>query len=175
MIRHRESLLAVVLVLSVSSVAVLSDAKPGKPRSPWNIGKAGAAPYDPHTTPSDYKENWRGQFHFSPKNEWMNDINALIYHNGVYHMIYQWGQRKRHGGYATSTDLVHWDDRGVALVPQDTFLPADAVQNVSGAEVYSGSGVLVSGETAKKITGSTKPALVAVYTGTKVGTCLAWR
>lgn len=139
---------------------------------PNNIGEAGTAPYIPFPRP--YQEDWRPQFHFSPRVEWMNDINALIYQDGVYHMIYQWGKAIRHGGYATSTDLVHWEDKGVALVPQGTFLPADAVRNVSGHQVYSGSGVLVSGETARRITGSAKPALVAFYTGTKVGTCIAW-
>jgi levanase/fructan beta-fructosidase len=132
------------------------------------------AGYDPHPEGINYSEDYRGQYHFSPKSEWMNDINALIYLDGTYHMIYQWGDAIRHGGYATSPDLLHWTDQGVALIPQDTFLPEDAVRNVSGSQVYSGSGVLVSGETAEKITGSTKEAMVAIYTGTESGTCLAW-
>ena len=131
------------------------------------------AQYDPHPKNVTYTENFRGQFHFSPKSEWMNDINALMYHDGKYHMIYQWGKRIRHGGYATSKDLVHWTDEGVALIPQKTFLPAET-RNVSGDQVYSGSGVVVSGETAEKITGSKKEAMVAIYTGTACGTCLAW-
>jgi len=130
--------------------------------------------YDPHPKGIDYSENFRGQFHFSPKSEWMNDINALMYLDGTYHMIYQWGERIRHGGHATSPDLLHWTDQGVALVPQKSFLPKEAKRNVSGAQVYSGSGVVVSGQTAKTITGSPKPAMVAIYTGTEVGTCLAW-
>jgi fructan beta-fructosidase len=130
--------------------------------------------YDPHPKGIDYSENYRGQYHFSPKSEWMNDINALMYVDGTYHMLYQWGKKIRHGGYATSSDLLYWTDRGVALIPQESFLPPAAQRNVSGAQVYSGSGVVVSGETARKITGSSKEAMVAVYTGTKVGTCLAW-
>ena len=130
--------------------------------------------YDPHPKGIDYSENYRGQYHFSPKSEWMNDINALMYHDGKYHMIYQWGKKIRHGGYATSPDLLHWTDQGVALIPQRSFLPKEAKRNVSGAHVYSGSGVVVSGETARKITGSTKEAMVAIYTGTGSGTCLAW-
>jgi len=133
-----------------------------------------AEPHMPHRNNTDYTEDFRPQFHFSPKSEWMNDINALIYQDGVYHMIYQWGRAVRHGGYATSTDLLHWDDKGVALVPQGTFLPKGVPRNVSGQAVYSGSGVLVDGEVAKGITGSTKPAMVTHYTGTKVGTCIAW-
>jgi len=132
------------------------------------------AQFDPHPEGIDYTENFRGQFHFSPASEWMNDVNGLMYHDGKYHMIYQWGKKIRHGGYATSEDLLHWKDEGVALIPQDSFLPKEAVRNVSGSQVYSGSGVVVAGDVAEKITGSPKEAMVAVYTGTKCGTCLAW-
>ena len=132
------------------------------------------AQYYPHHDNIDYMEKYRGQYHFSPKSEWMNDINGLVYQGGKYHMIYQWGKAIRHGGYATSHDLLHWNEDGVALIPQKSFLPSDAVRNVSGDQVYSGSAVVVSGQMAKEITGSTKEAIVAIYTGTAVGTCLAW-
>jgi len=72
------------------------------------------AQYYPHSDEIDYLEKYRGQFHFSPKSEWMNDINGLVYQGGKYHMIYQWGKKIRHGGYATSQDLLHWKDEGVA-------------------------------------------------------------
>ncbi|HLU94454.1 MAG TPA: glycoside hydrolase family 32 protein, partial [Membranihabitans sp.] len=104
----------------------------------------------------------------------MNDINGLVYQGGKYHMIYQWGKSIRHGGYATSTDLVHWQDEGVALIPQDSYLPREAERNVSGNQVFSGSAVVVSGEMSERITGSKEEAIVVVYTGTGVGTCLAW-
>lgn len=130
------------------------------------------AQYNPHD--KDYTENFRGQYHFSPKTEWMNDINGLVYQGGKYHMIYQWGRSVRHGGYATSTDLVHWKDEGVALIPQSSFLPKHVERNVSGNQVFSGSAVVVSGETSEIITGTKDEAIVAIYTGTGVGTCLAW-
>jgi fructan beta-fructosidase len=132
------------------------------------------AQYYPHNDSTDYKENYRGQYHFSPQSEWMNDVNGLVYQGGKYHMIYQWGRKIRHGGYATSSDLLHWEDKGVALIPQNSFLPAEAKRNVEGDQVFSGSAVVVSGETAKKITGSENEAIIAVYTGTLKGTCLAW-
>lgn len=131
------------------------------------------AQFNPHLH-KDYSQNFRGQFHFSPRTGWMNDINGLVYQGGKYHMIYQWGEQVRHGGYATSTDLIHWKDEGVALIPQKSDLPGSAVRNVSGHEVFSGSAVVVSGEASKLITGTTKEAIVAIYTGTGVGTCLAW-
>ncbi len=132
------------------------------------------AQYKPELNEINYTENFRGQYHFSPKSGWMNDINGLVYQGGKYHMIYQWGESVRHGGYATSTDLLRWKDEGVALIPQKSFLPSEAIRNVSGEHVFSGSAVVVSGEMSKKITGSTDEALIAVYTGTGVGTCLAW-
>lgn len=132
------------------------------------------AQYKPQSTGVDYTENFRGQYHFSPKTGWMNDINGLVYQGGKYHMIYQWGERVRHGGYATSTDLLHWKDEGVALIPQKSDLPLEAIRNVSGDKVYSGSAVVVSGALSEKITGSKDEAIVAIYTGTGVGTCLAW-
>ena len=139
-----------------------------------SISHFSEAQYYPHNDSIDYKEDYRGQYHFSPKSGWMNDINGLVYQGGKYHMIYQWGKKIRHGGYATSPDLLHWKDKGVALIPQKSFLPPQAKRNVTGDQVYSGSAVLVSGETAKKITGSEKEAIVAIYTGTTKGTCLAW-
>ncbi len=132
------------------------------------------AQYYPHDKSIDYREDFRGQYHFSPRSEWMNDINGLVYQGGKYHMIYQWGDKIRHGGYATSPDLLHWKDEGVALIPQESFLPEEAVRNVSGEHVFSGSAVVVEGKTAQKITGSKKEAIVAIYTGTGAGTCLAW-
>ncbi len=139
---------------------------------------AGAIPlfaqYYPHDESIDYRENFRGQYHFSPRSEWMNDINGLVYQDGKYHMIYQWGKAIRHGGYASSPDLLHWKDEGVALIPQQSFLPVEAIRNVSGDQVYSGSAVVVSGKTAEAITGAKKEAMVAIYTGTSSGTCLAW-
>jgi levanase/fructan beta-fructosidase len=132
------------------------------------------AQFYPHDNTIDYKENFRGQYHFSPRSGWMNDINGLVYQGDRFHMIYQWGETIRHGGYATSTDLLHWKDEGVALIPKRSYLSEKAVRNVSGEEIFSGSAVVVSGETSRKITGSNKEAIVAIYTGTGVGTCLAW-
>ena len=132
------------------------------------------AQFYPHDNTIDYKENFRGQYHFSPRSGWMNDINGLVFQGGKFHMIYQWGEAVRHGGYATSADLLHWTDEGVALIPQKSYLPETALRNVSGEEVFSGSAVVVTGETSRKITGTNEEAIVAIYTGTGVGTCLAW-
>jgi len=69
-----------------------------------------------------YAEEYRGQFHFSPKRGWNNDPNGLAYYNGEYHLFFQhnpygvdWGNM--HWGHAVSTDLVHWKEIGEALYP----------------------------------------------------------
>ena len=135
------------------------------------------AQYDPHPLGITYDEPFRGQYHFSPKTGWMNDINGLFYFNNKYHMIYMWGY-KTHGaaftGYTTSPDLLHWTDRGVAHIGDKKGDLTGAVSNATGYEIFSGSGVVVSGTTAQAITGSTNEAMIAIYTGTKVGTCLSW-
>lgn len=75
-------------------------------------GATGALQQEPH----------RPQVHFSPKEKWMNDPNGMVYHNGTYHLMYQyypdstvWGPM--HWGHATSKDLVHWQHQPIALYP----------------------------------------------------------
>ncbi|SHH28438.1 glycoside hydrolase family 32 protein [Clostridium grantii] len=70
----------------------------------------------------DYKEEYRGQFHYSPLKNWMNDPNGLIYYLGEYHMFYQyyphdtvWGPM--HWGHAVSKDLIRWEELPIALAP----------------------------------------------------------
>src|SRR5690606_12691825 len=71
-----------------------------------------------------YNEPYRPQWHFSPKEKWMNDPNGLVYNKGVYHLFYQyypedivWGPM--HWGHAVSKDLVHWEHKPVALYPDE--------------------------------------------------------
>ncbi|MFT3943859.1 MAG: glycoside hydrolase family 32 protein [Ancrocorticia sp.] len=70
------------------------------------------------------RDRYRPAYHFTPPTGWMNDPNGLAQIDGVYHMYYQsnpYGpQHNRiHWGHAVSTDLVHWEDRPLALVPLD--------------------------------------------------------
>ncbi len=71
-----------------------------------------------------YQELYRPQIHFSPKANWMNDPNGLVYYEGTYHLFYQyypdstvWGPM--HWGHAVSTDLVHWEQLAIALYPDN--------------------------------------------------------
>jgi len=65
----------------------------------------------------------RPRYHLSPPAHWMNDPNGMVYHNGVYHLFYQYdpidpnGGPLKHWGHAVSTDLAHWTHLPVALSP----------------------------------------------------------
>src|SRR5437773_5860880 len=68
------------------------------------------------------KEQYRPQIHFSPKANWTNDPNGMVYNNGVYHLFFQyypegttWGPM--HWGHATSRDLIHWAEQPIAIYP----------------------------------------------------------
>lgn len=69
-----------------------------------------------------YKEPYRPQHHFSPKEKWTNDPNGMVYFQGTYHLFFQhypgdivWGPM--HWGHAVSKDLVHWRQQPIALYP----------------------------------------------------------
>lgn len=103
-----------------------------------------------------YREKYRPQFHYSPKIGWVNDPNGLFYYNGTYHFFYQYnpfGVRwdNMHWGYATSQDLVHWTDHGIAFTPRP------------GKAAYSGSGT-VDWQNSTGLQTGQHPPLLLYYT-----------
>lgn len=99
------------------------------------------------------KEKYRPQFHFTPKEKWMNDPNGLVYFKNNYHLFYQyypdstvWGPM--HWGHAKSKDLLTWEHRPVALYPDDL------------GYIFSGSAVIDKENTG----GFGENAMVAIYT-----------
>ena len=88
--------------------------------------------------------------HFTPKNNWINDPNGLIFHGGYYHLFFQhnpqennWGHMS--WGHAKSKDLINWEELPVAIPEQ----PDHAI--------FSGSAVFDEANN----------RLVAFYTGHK--------
>lgn len=114
------------------------------------------APAKETITAATYQEAYRPQFHFSPPNSWMNDPNGLVYHQGIYHLFYQyypeaikWGPM--HWGHATSKDLVKWEHKPIALFPDEH------------GYIFSGSAVVDVANTSGFGT-ENKPPLVAIFT-----------
>lgn len=68
-----------------------------------------------------YNEPYRDQYHYSVKDGWGNDPNGMIYYKGKYHFFHQfyddtkWGPM--HIAHATSTDMIHWEEKPIALYP----------------------------------------------------------
>lgn len=70
----------------------------------------------------DYRPSW----HISPPQGLLNDPNGFIYHNGEYHLFYQWyphacQHKDKYWAHLTSADLVNWQWQPVALTPSDWF------------------------------------------------------
>ncbi|XP_040382185.1 beta-fructofuranosidase, insoluble isoenzyme 3-like [Oryza brachyantha] len=68
----------------------------------------------------------RTGFHFQPPRHWINDPNGVMYHNGVYHLFYQYNPKAAVWGnivwaHAVSTDLVNWVLLDPAIYPTGPF------------------------------------------------------
>lgn len=68
----------------------------------------------------------RPTWHISPPQGLLNDPNGFIYHQGKYHLFYQWNpydcvHKDKYWAHLTSCNLVDWDWQPVALTPSDWF------------------------------------------------------
>ena len=102
------------------------------------------------------KEMFRPVYHHTPVYGWMNDPNGMFYKDGVYHLYFQWNPYgsvwgNMHWGHSTSTDLMHWNFEGCAIVPD------------AWGAIFSGSCVVDHNNTA----GFGKDAVIAFYTSAK--------
>lgn len=101
-------------------------------------------------------EPFRPGFHFSPRENWMNDPNGLVWYDGEFHLFYQynperpdWGNMS--WGHAVSPDLVRWTHLPIAL-------------EFTGTEyVFSGS-VVVDHVNTSGLGRDGAPPMVALYT-----------
>jgi len=115
------------------------------------------------TPAAPYHEAYRPQLSYSPARNWMNDPNGLVYHDGEYHMFYQynpngnaWGDMS--WGHAVSTDLLHWDELAPALMAEKDAKGALTQMFFSGSVVVDEANTSGLGQPGR-------PAMVALYTG----------
>lgn len=110
-------------------------------------------------------EQYRPQIHFTPASNWINDPNGMVYADGVWHLYYQynpmgnnWGNMS--WGHATSKDLIHWEEKPVAMTPNQY------------GDIFSGSAIVDK----ENVAGFGKDAILAFYTasGQHQQQCLAY-
>ncbi|XP_043691046.1 beta-fructofuranosidase, insoluble isoenzyme 1-like [Telopea speciosissima] len=99
---------------------------------------------------SKVKSLHRTAFHFQPPKNWINDPNAPMYYNGIYHLFYQYNPYGSTWGnivwaHSISTDMINWIPLDPAIYPSKPF-------DVNGT--WSGSATILPGN---------KP--VILYTG----------
>jgi len=101
---------------------------------------------------------YRPLYHFTGVESWINDPNGPIYHNGKYHLFYQfdpqvpdgkgrWRRSARCWGHAVSEDLVHWKDWPVAVWPDTQY---------DRGGVYSGNTFIHEGKIHALYTGNVR-------------------
>lgn len=94
--------------------------------------------------------------HFTPRANWMNDPNGLLFHGGRYHLFFQYNpEGLGHGsiswGHASSPDLLTWREHPLAISFDEH------------EQIFSGSAVVDETNSSGFGDGTSAP-LVAVYT-----------
>ncbi|AQG79006.1 hypothetical protein AWR27_06510 [Spirosoma montaniterrae] len=110
-----------------------------------------------YSSDTTYQQPFRPQYHFSPRINWSNDPNGLVYYDGEYHLFFQHNPVDSHWGHMTwghaiSRDLVHWRE-----------LPP-AIPEENGVMIFSGSCVVDKNNTSGFGRDGRVP-MVAIYTG----------
>jgi levanase len=109
---------AVALVATLITVAVTrtgeTDAAPDP--SPTAAPAPGPNPFE---RPAEWSEH-RPAVHVTPGQDWMNDPQKPFFLDGLWHYYYLYNADHPEGNgtawyHATSTDLIHWEDQGVAI------------------------------------------------------------
>ena len=108
-------------------------------------------------------DQYRPLIHYTPKSNWMNDPNGLVFYDGEWHLFYQHYPREAkakniHWGHAVSQDLVRWKELSIALIPEDELIG-----------LWSGSAVIDwKNQTGVQLDSSIDP-MIAIFTWQKRG------
>lgn len=110
------SVVAAAAVLAVAASLVLAG-NARRDGSQPGTGQAAAAPTE--AAPAE-DPGYRPAYHLTPDQRWMNDPQRPLFLDGVWHYYYLYNADYPEGNgtewfHATSTDLVHWKNEGVAI------------------------------------------------------------
>ena len=115
-----------------------------------------------------YSEKDRPSFHLTSQRGWNNDPNGMVFYQGKYHLFWQhnpvgWNWGNMHWAHAVSDDMLHWQEFGDALIP-DELGPMFSGSAVTDWQNTSGFGTLEN------------PPMVAAYTaaGSPTVQCIAY-
>ncbi len=93
------------------------------------------------------RDPYRLGYHFMPPAGWMNDPNGLVKAGDTYHLFYQCNPLQPHPGlmcwgHAVSSDMIHWEHRPLALLPEELDTQGDTQDNeFATGGCFSGSAV----------------------------------
>lgn len=95
----------------------------------------------------------RPTIHFTADRGWINDPNGLVYHDGTWHLYFQYNPMNTEWenmswGHAVSRDLLHWQQKDTVMYPDEHGV------------VYSGCGLVNE----RELFGLGKDALLFFYT-----------
>lgn len=126
------------------------------------VGCSGGNDSDSGKPQSSHLETYRPQLSYTAAKNWLNDPNGLVYHDGEYHLFYQynpngntWGDMS--WGHAVSTDLLHWNELPVALTAEK-----DAGGKLT--QMFFSGSVVVDTNNTSGLGSASNPAMVAIYT-----------
>ena len=93
------------------------------------------------TFSAENREKYRPAYHHTPLYGWMNDPNGMVYHDGVWHLCYQWNPfgskwQNMTWGHSTSRDLIHWEPQEPTLLPDGLgtiFSASSAIDEANSA------------------------------------------
>ncbi|RKD92181.1 glycoside hydrolase family 32 protein [Mangrovibacterium diazotrophicum] len=120
----------------------------------------------------DFTQSMRPQFHFTAPANWIGNPAATVYSDGLYHLFYEYSPVGNTAiytnmGHAVSKDLLHWEVKPIAVVPDND------TRDLYKCTIRSGSALVDEQNVLGKQAGGS-PTLVIFYTSYDCGIRMAY-